>query len=126
MDIDTRAGAEQELCAAKQQRLKLPLTPEAPERGPRSPLGRGGETCSAGPAVVGPPILMADGSSSDAGSCRVANRTIRFRLGPTPNTVSENVQAAPPKSRRGGEAARLESEPCATFLQRRGFLPRHQ
>jgi hypothetical protein len=28
--------------------------------------------CGAGPAVVGPPILMADGSSSGAGSCRAA------------------------------------------------------
>jgi len=45
--------------------------------------------------------LDGDGSSSDAGSWRVANKTIRFRLGPTPNTVSEDVQAAPSKSRRG-------------------------
>ena len=62
--------------------------------------------------------------SCGAGSCRAANRTIRFRLGPAPNTVSENIQAAPSKPRRGGKAARLESKPCATFLQRLGFLPR--
>ena len=74
--------------------------------------------CSAGPAV------RPCGSSSDAGSCRAANRTIRFRLGPAPNTVSEDIQAAPSKPRRGGKAARLESEPCATFFQRLGFLPR--
>ena len=55
--------------------------------------------------------------SNDAGSCRAANRTMRFRLGPAPNTVSENIQAAPSKPRRGGKAARLESEPCATLLQ---------
>ena len=61
--------------------------------------------CSAGPAVLGPPILMADGSSSDAGSCRVANGTIRFRVGPAPNTASENIQAAPSKPRRGANAA---------------------
>jgi len=54
--------------------------------------------CSAGPAV------RPCGSSSDASSCRVANRTIRFRLGHAPNTVSENVQAAPSKPRRGGKA----------------------
>ena len=65
--------------------------------------------CSAGPAV------RPCGSSSGAGSCRAANRTIRFRLGPAPNTVSENIHAAPSKPRRGGKAARLESEPCATF-----------
>jgi len=49
-------------------------------------------TCSAGPAV------RPCGSSSDAGSCRAANRTIRFRLGPAPNRVSENIQAAPSKT----------------------------
>jgi len=62
--------------------------------------------CSAGPAVR--PLRCAQGrlcgSSSDAGSCRVANRTIRFRLGLTPNTVSENIQAAPSKPRRSGKA----------------------
>jgi len=72
-------------------------------------------TCSAGPAV------RPCGSSSDAGSCRVANRTMRFRLGPAPNTVSENIQAAPSKPRRGGKAARLESEPCATYWLLRGI-----
>jgi len=56
--------------------------------------------CSAGPAV------RPCGSSSDAGSWRVANRTIRFRLGPAPNTASEDIQAAPSKSRRGGKAVR--------------------
>jgi hypothetical protein len=55
--------------------------------------------CSAGPAV------RPCGSSSDAGSCRAANRTIRFRFGRAPNTVSENIQAAPSKPRRGGKAA---------------------
>ena len=65
--------------------------------------------CSAGPAV------RPCGSSSDVGSCRAANRTIRLRLGPAPNIVSEKIQAAPSKPRRGGKAARLESEPCATF-----------
>ena len=64
--------------------------------------------CSTGPAVR--PLRSAQGrlcgSSSGAGSCRAANRTIRFRLGPAPNTVSENIQAAPSKSRRGGKAVR--------------------
>ena len=42
-------------------------------------LRRGGEpACSAGPAVVGPPILMAEGSSSGAGSCR-AGVALTFR-----------------------------------------------
>ena len=48
--------------------------------------------CSAGPAV------RPCGSSSDAGSCRAANRTIRFRLGPAPNMLSENIQAAPSRT----------------------------
>jgi hypothetical protein len=56
--------------------------------------------CSAGPAV------RPCGSSSDAGSRRAASRTIRFGLGPAPNTVSENIQAVPSKSRRGGKAVR--------------------
>lgn len=37
--------------------------------------------CTAGPAVVGPPVLMADGSSSDAGSRRAANKVIRIIMG---------------------------------------------
>jgi hypothetical protein len=80
----------------------------------------GQPACSAGPAV------RPCGSSSVAGSCRVANRTFQFRLGPTPNTAPENVQAVPSKPRRGGKAARLKSEPCATFFQQRGFLPRRK
>ena len=79
--------------------------------GPRTaPTPPTAPACSAGPAV------RPCGSSSDVGSCRAANRTIRLRLGPAPNTVSENIQAAPSKPRRGGRTARLESEPCATFF----------
>jgi len=37
--------------------------------------------CSAGPAVLGPPFLMADGSSIDAGSCHAANNVTRIIMG---------------------------------------------
>jgi hypothetical protein len=69
------------------------------------------------PARSAGPAVRPCGSSSDAASCRAANRTIRFRLGPAPNTASGNLQAAPSKPRRGGKAARLESEPSATLPQ---------
>ena len=63
---------------------------------------------SAGPAVAGPPILMADGSSSGAGSCRVANKVLRITMG----------RAVRARARRKcrPSADGLESEPCATFL----------
>ena len=49
------------------------LSPRNCQHGPLSPAGESGkEMGCAGPAVVGPPFLMADGSSSGAGSRRVA------------------------------------------------------
>jgi hypothetical protein len=107
------------------------LSPSALALGRRQPLVAQGPR--SGPAAL-PAVKKPQGwkaslalhFSSDAGSFRVANRTIRFGLGPTPSAVSENTLAAPSKPRRGGKAARLEGEPCATFLQRRGFLPRRK
>ena len=37
--------------------------------------------CQKPPAAEGPPILMADGSSSGAGSCRASNKVIRIIMG---------------------------------------------
>jgi len=61
---------------------------------------------SAGPAVVGPPILMADGSSSGVGFCRAANKVIRIITGRQNRVAVEE----PSTIKIGG----LESEPCAT------------
>ena len=54
---------------------------------------------SAGPAVAGPPILMADGFSSGVGSCRAANKIIRIL------TRRAAQPASRWKSRKAGERA---------------------
>ena len=70
----------------------------------RPPTAKGLADIGVQPGSAGP-ALRPCGSSSGAGSCRAANKIIRILMG----------CAAPPNPRRGGRAARLESEPCATL-----------